>query len=198
MKDMPAARRESDAALKKFPKDRLVVIEHATLTADAGQIDKAVAEIDSLKDGKNDRELLLADAQLLEKAKRYPDEQRVLDQAEQLSTTPADKVAVKFARGAMLEKMKDFDGAEATFRAIIKDDPDNAGALNYLGYMLADRNQRLDEAQKLIAKALEIDPQNGAYLDSLGWGQLPPEHARRRRESSPPGAGTDGQRSDGA
>jgi tetratricopeptide (TPR) repeat protein len=35
--------------------------------------------------------------------------------------------------------------------------------------MLADRDQRLDEAQKLISKALEIDPQNGAYLDSLGW-----------------------------
>ncbi len=169
MKDMAAARRESDAAIKKFPKDRLVVIEHATLTADAGQVDKAVTEIDALKDGKNDRELLLADAQLLEKAKRFKDEERVLNQAEQLSTNPADQAAVRFMRGAMLEKMKDFDGAEAAFRAIIKDDPSNAGALNYLGYMLADRNQRLDEAQKLIAKALELDPQNGAYLDRLGW-----------------------------
>ncbi|WP_180541346.1 tetratricopeptide repeat protein [Nevskia soli] len=169
MKDMAAARRESDAAMKKYPKDRLVVIEHATLLADGGQVDRAINEIDGLKDGKNDRELLLADAQLLEKAKRFTDEQRLLDQAEQLSTTTSDKITVRFARGAMLEKMKDFDGAEAAFRAIIKDDPDNAGALNYLGYMLADRDQRLDEAQKLISKALEIDPQNGAYLDSLGW-----------------------------
>jgi len=48
-------------------------------------------------------------------------------------------------------------------------DPDNAGALNYLGYMLADRNVRLDEAQKLVSKAVELEPQNGAYLDSLGW-----------------------------
>jgi len=47
--------------------------------------------------------------------------------------------------------------------------PDNAGALNYLGYMLADRNVKLDEAQKMIARAVELDPQNGAYLDSLGW-----------------------------
>ena len=48
-------------------------------------------------------------------------------------------------------------------------EPDNSGALNYLGYMLAFRSVRLDEAQQLVLKALEIDPDNGAYLDSLGW-----------------------------
>src|SRR6185436_9545992 len=45
----------------------------------------------------------------------------------------------------------------------------NPGALNYLGYMLADRNVRLEEAHQMIKKALELDPENGAYLDSLGW-----------------------------
>lgn len=169
MKDLPGARRESDAAVKKFPKDHLVVIEHATLLADAGKIDEAVKEVDALRDGKNDREMLLADAQLYEKGKRYGDERRVLDAAEKLSTTKQDITAVQFMRGAMLEKIKDFPAAEALFRKIIDDDPANAGAMNYLGYMLADRNERLDEAQKLITKALELDPQNGAYLDSLGW-----------------------------
>jgi Flp pilus assembly protein TadD len=47
--------------------------------------------------------------------------------------------------------------------------PDNASALNYLGYMLADRGVRLEEAQKLIQQAVDLDPNNGAYLDSLGW-----------------------------
>jgi len=42
-------------------------------------------------------------------------------------------------------------------------------ALNYLGYMLADRGTRLDEALGYIRRAVAIDPQNGAYLDSLGW-----------------------------
>ena len=72
-------------------------------------------------------------------------------------------------RGAMFEKIKNFDAAESAFRSVLKDDPDNAGALNYLGYMLADRNVRLEEANKLISRAVELDPQNGAYLDSLGW-----------------------------
>jgi tetratricopeptide (TPR) repeat protein len=49
--------------------------------------------------------------------------------------------------------------------------PNNPGALNYLGYMLADRNVRVAEGEKMIAKALEQDPNNGAYLDSLGWAQ---------------------------
>ena len=48
-------------------------------------------------------------------------------------------------------------------------DPDNAPTLNYLGYMLADRGERLDESVAFLKKALAIDPENGSYLDSLGW-----------------------------
>jgi Flp pilus assembly protein TadD len=47
--------------------------------------------------------------------------------------------------------------------------PAEADVLNYLGYMLADRGVRLDESVKLISRALEIDPDNPSYLDSLGW-----------------------------
>src|ERR1039457_1974119 len=65
--------------------------------------------------------------------------------------------------------MKKYEGAEAEFRKVLELDADNAGAMNYLGYMLADRAVRLDEACQLIKKALDLDPQNGAYLDSLGW-----------------------------
>jgi tetratricopeptide (TPR) repeat protein len=69
----------------------------------------------------------------------------------------------------MYERMKKFDLSEAEFRKVLQLDPDNAGAMNYLGYMLADRNVRLDEAFQLIKKAVDQDPNNGAYLDSLGW-----------------------------
>ena len=72
-------------------------------------------------------------------------------------------------RGAMYEKMNNLDAAEAQFRKVLEINPQNAGAMNYLGYMLADRNIRLQEAFKLIAKAVELEPNNGAYLDSLGW-----------------------------
>ncbi|MCU1273098.1 MAG: Tetratricopeptide 2 repeat protein, partial [Bryobacterales bacterium] len=91
------------------------------------------------------------------------------DAAEKLSESTPDKQQVIFMRGAMFEKAKDYDAAEAEFRKVLAMDAQNAGALNYLGYMLADRNVRLDEAQTMISKAVQLDPQNGAYLDSLGW-----------------------------
>ncbi len=72
-------------------------------------------------------------------------------------------------RGSMYEREKNYDAAEKAFRSVLEGDPENAGALNYLGYMFADRGIRLEEAQQLISKALDIDPDNGAYQDSLGW-----------------------------
>jgi len=55
------------------------------------------------------------------------------------------------------------------FRKVLGKDPENAAVLNYLGYMLADRGQKLDEALIMIKKAVDLEPANGAYLDSLGW-----------------------------
>jgi len=69
----------------------------------------------------------------------------------------------------MLERQKQYDAAEAEFRKVLKIAPDNTSAMNYLGYMLADRNVRLPEAKDLIAKAVQLEPNNYAYLDSLGW-----------------------------
>jgi tetratricopeptide (TPR) repeat protein len=63
---------------------------------------------------------------------------------------------------------RDLD-AERTLRQILAIDPTNANALNYLGYLLALRGEQLDEAISLVRRALEADPDNGAYLDSLGW-----------------------------
>ena len=72
-------------------------------------------------------------------------------------------------RGAMYEREKNYDAAEKAFRNVLMSDPENAGAMNYLGYMFADRGIRLEEAQQLISKALDLEPDNGAFEDSLGW-----------------------------
>jgi Tfp pilus assembly protein PilF len=69
----------------------------------------------------------------------------------------------------MYEKMKRIEESEAEFRRVLAINPKSASALNYLGYMLADKNIRVNEAVEMIQKALEQDPNNGAYLDSLGW-----------------------------
>jgi tetratricopeptide (TPR) repeat protein len=168
-KKLPEARKEVEAALKKYPKDRSVMLENASLLAEQGKTTEAVAVFRNLMGTTPDRDLLLAIAQVYEKAKKYPEEQKVLDEAEAASKSKQEKQGVLFARGAMYERMKNFDAAETEFRKVLANDPDNAGALNYLGYMLADRDVRLDEALKMIQRALELEPGNGAYLDSLGW-----------------------------
>ena len=168
-KDFKNARAEADAALKKYPAEYALKKVHASTLADMGKVDQGVSELRALLKGDHDRETQLAIAQLYEKAKRYEDMGKPLDAAEKLSETKPDKEAVYFMRGAMYERLKKYDASEAEFRKVLELDPDSAGALNYLGYMLADRGVRLDEAQKMIARALELDPDNGAYLDSLGW-----------------------------
>jgi tetratricopeptide (TPR) repeat protein len=92
-----------------------------------------------------------------------------LDEAEKLSLTNEDKEAIYFSRGAMFEKTKKIDQSEAEFRKILAINPNSASALNYLGYMWADRNVRLNEALDMIRKAVDQEPNNGAFLDSLGW-----------------------------
>jgi tetratricopeptide (TPR) repeat protein len=85
-----------------------------------------------------------------------------------VAAAPADAEG-RLALGALLERAGRLDDAEVELREAIRLDPKSAEALNYLGYSLADRGLRLGEALELIRTALEIDPWNGAYLDSLGW-----------------------------
>lgn len=74
-----------------------------------------------------------------------------------------------FQCGVAYERNKDFNEAARYFKMAIERDPDFAAALNYLGYMWADRGENLAEAQELIERALKLEPDNEAYLDSLGW-----------------------------
>lgn len=80
-----------------------------------------------------------------------------------------NETVLTFELGAVYDKQKRHADAEAAFRQVIARDPQHAAALNYLGYMLAERGERLDESIDLVRRALVIDPDNGSYLDSLGW-----------------------------
>jgi tetratricopeptide (TPR) repeat protein len=168
-KDYPKAESEADAAVKKFPKDRTVSETRSSVLSDLGKTDQAVTEVRRLMDGKNDREVDLALADIYEKAKNFTEMGKVLDAAESLSKTSEEKQTLAFRRGAMYERMKNYPSAEAEFRKVLDMNPDNDSALNYLGYMLADRNVRLEEARDLVSKAVAREPNSGAYLDSLGW-----------------------------
>lgn len=80
-----------------------------------------------------------------------------------------DSVRLMFAIGATLERNNKVKEASDTFEKLLKLDPGHSQSLNYLGYMLADRGERLDYAHDLIKKALELSPENAAFMDSYGW-----------------------------
>ncbi len=168
-KDFQKAEAEAEAASKKYPDDRTVRATRASLLADMGKTNQAVAETRKLLDGKNDFMIYLNLAEIYQKGKNYGETSKMLDAAEKLAKTNDDKIQVMFRRGAALERQKNYPGAEAEFRKILAIDPDSAMTLNYLGYMMADHNDRLEEAREYITKALQREPNSPAYLDSLGW-----------------------------
>ena len=88
-----------------------------------------------------------------------------------LEKRPEDST-FRFQLAALLERQGRIQDAEEQFRRVIDAIPDHDLALNYLGYMLADQAERLEESEGLIQRALDEDPYNGSYLDSLGWVQF--------------------------
>ena len=80
------------------------------------------------------------------------------------------------------DRAGDVTGSEQSLRRVLTKEPDNATALNNLGYFLVERNERLNEALELIQRTVRVEPTNSSFLDSLGWayfklGQL--ENAER-------------------
>ncbi|HEX7624611.1 MAG TPA: tetratricopeptide repeat protein, partial [Anaeromyxobacteraceae bacterium] len=85
-----------------------------------------------------------------------------------LSAQPGDPTLL-YALGEAYDRAGQREAALAQMRAVLAVKADHAEALNFLGYALAERGEHLDEAQAFVERALRVDPQNGYYLDSLGW-----------------------------
>jgi tetratricopeptide (TPR) repeat protein len=157
-------------ATQKLPNNRSLKMVYAAQLSDMGQADAGLQQVKSLlKGAPEDREVYITLSQMHSRLKRWPEAEEALDKAERLSTKDEDKEYIYFLRGSTYERQKKYEPAEEMFRKVLGGDPQNATALNYLGYMLADRGVKLDEALAFIKKAVDLDPANGAYLDSLGW-----------------------------
>jgi len=85
-----------------------------------------------------------------------------------IAKAPANAEA-RMQYAVISERVGDIAAAEENFRELIRMNPANANVLNYLGYSLADRGLKLEEAEALIASAVALEPGNGAFLDSLAW-----------------------------
>jgi len=173
-KQWPQATAAAKEAVQKLPNDRDLRMVLDAQMADMGDFDQAVADIKGmLKGDQDDRDVYVRLGIIYTRAKRWNDAEQSLAKAEQLSTKPDEKVYVNFLRGDLFQRQKLFDQADGEFRKVLAttspSDPQAAATLNYLGYMNADRGVKLDESLSFIKQALTLEPNNGAYLDSLGW-----------------------------
>lgn len=169
-KDMPKALQAGKDAMAKYPDDPAIKASVALLLGENQQTDDAVKLLEStLKGTSADREAYLNLSQVYEQGRRYSEAEKAARKAESMSTEPQDNTVAWLLLGAVYEKQKQYDLAEDEFKKALQADPKNAQVLNYYGYMLADRGIRLDEAHDLIQRAVDQEPFNGAYLDSLGW-----------------------------
>ncbi len=138
------------------------------LMAEQGELDEALADIREIRKNNPDQDenFRLLEINLL--LDRDHDERALQAANEALESFPGN-VRIRYARAMLLDSMDKPEQAEADLRTIIEEQPDNAVALNALGYILTTRTDRLDEARDYIERALAIDPENPAILDSMGW-----------------------------
>ena len=138
--------------------------------AKAGDVAAAGQHFDTLRRNhpQSGITLYLAEAEALREAERYQDAFNSLNQA--LTVHPNDKDLL-YARALAAEKIDRLEILERDLRAILAIDPKNGQALNALGYTLADRTDRYQEALGYIEQALAQLPEDASVLDSMGWVQ---------------------------
>ena len=143
-------------------------IRAAVLMADGDNLDSALNHLRRVR-ARNVSEAVrihVAEAGLLTRAERYHDAMDVFDAS--LERFPGN-TDLLYARGMLAERIDRLDILERDMRDILAREPDHADALNALGYTLADRTDRFEEAYVLIKRALELKPDVSYIIDSMGW-----------------------------
>jgi tetratricopeptide (TPR) repeat protein len=167
----------SAKALEANPKDKELKAKDVEFKlmlagelADQGKADEGLAMAKAqLDNSDNDRTVWLALGQMDIRLRRWKDAEDAFNRAGALTSKKEDRTYLLFLRGELAERQKHYEPAEQFFRQALEMDPNSSMTMNYLGYMMADKGTRLTEALGLIRKAVELEPMNGAYLDSLGW-----------------------------
>lgn len=141
-----------------------VASKRAELLARAGRAEEGERLFAELA-GRNDASALAA-AQAYQRLDRY---QESIPLLEKLAAVHPDQAVTGFLLGAAYERTGQRDKAVVEFRRVLQVQPDFHAALNYLGYTFAEAGVNLEEALTLVSRAVALEPDNGAYVDSLGW-----------------------------
>jgi tetratricopeptide (TPR) repeat protein len=161
---------EAKQGLAQKPKDPDLTVRLAMLYGDKSQTAEATELLRGLLKGNDsDEPIYLYMAEVQESGKKFADAEHSAEKAGELAHESADKQSAWLMIADIYARQKKYDLAEAQYRRVLDANPKNAEGLNDYGYMLADRGVRIPEATEMIQRALKVDPNNGAYMDSLGW-----------------------------
>jgi len=167
-------RKQFDAALRLYaevaPGEQYLAaqLRIAQLLARQGNLDAGRRHLQEVRAAGNaDRiQLLLAESQLLRDGGRTQEAYELL--AGGLATQP-EQSELLYESALLAEKLGRHEAMEASLRKLIRLKPEHAHAYNALGYSFAERNQRLEEAEQLVLKALQLSPDDPFIIDSMGW-----------------------------
>jgi tetratricopeptide (TPR) repeat protein len=149
---------------EQFPADPFLNARYLTALLAAGQKEKATA-LANVQAKLGTRNVVAASEAYIQ-AGDYPSAIALLQSG--ISAKP-DEVDLQFQLGSVQERAGDRKAAEGVFLEVLKKNPEHAPSLNYLGYMWAENGVNLERAQEMLTRAVGQDPDNGAYVDSLGW-----------------------------
>jgi len=140
----------------------------SSLQAEIGNLEQALEHIRELRKQYTEQSerLWLIEVNLL---LENDSPQKALSAADAALQNHPDNIEIRYSRAMLLDAEGEHEKAEQDLKRILEVQPDNAVALNALGYILTVRTERLDEARQYIEKALQLDPENPAILDSMGW-----------------------------
>jgi Flp pilus assembly protein TadD len=171
-----------------------VQIQKALALNSLERVDEAKAQLEDLI-AKHPKDVRPLDAlgNILRSRERYAEAEAFYTKALALTPAPVkDNWALFYSRGVCNERLKNWPAAEADFKKALALAPDESLVLNYLGYSWVDQGRNLKQAMEYIRKAVKLKPDDGYYVDSLGWayyrlGNLPAavEHLERAVELKP-------------
>lgn len=155
----------------KSPYYRDAELRLALILADEGKSEEAIRHLSALeKEFPEDQRISMAMTGVYMQDKAYDKAAEVMDRAiARIPHLEKENWLMLYQRGMAEERLKEWDKAEPDFRKALELSPDQPQVLNYLGYSLIDRNEKLDEALNMVKKAAELRAQDGYIVDSLGW-----------------------------
>lgn len=147
---------------------RLSVAENLSIL---GQIDVAIRILREMaKEEPENSTSLIKLGDILRVHERFAEAQTAYDQAlKRITTLQSHHWSLLYTRGIVLERTKQWERAEADFLKALEFNPDQPSVLNYLGYSWVDQGRNLDRAKEMIKRAVELRPNDGYIVDSIGW-----------------------------